>query len=39
LALNSSAMILQNPSVAILIIRQLKGEGGHKPRKVKNHCP
>ena len=36
--LTSSAVILQNPSVTILIIRQLKGEGGHKPRKVENHC-
>ena len=37
LLLISSTVILQNPSVAILIIRQLKGKGGHKPWKVENH--
>ena len=37
LSLISSAMILQNLSVTILIICQLKGEGGHKPRNIENH--
>ena len=37
LLLNSTAVILQNLSVTTLIIRQLKGKGGHKPRKVENH--
>jgi len=31
LFLISSAVILQNLSVTILIIRQLKGKGSHKP--------
>jgi len=37
LLLNSSAVILQNPCVTILLIRQLKGGGGHKPWKFENH--